>query len=137
MFFLFDYSSSSRALCLAKAVGGGRKKYVFGGVRLFFFSSLSRTIGKYQIPKKVLGVCQFARFNDPMDQKPKKLNQPHVRRSGGKGIKSRLLHASVCSCLASLPLRRRAWGREVMRCFRGIFLCWSFFFQFHVRFNLL
>lgn len=72
----------------------------------------------------MLGVCQFARFNDPIDQNPKKLNQPHVRRSGGKGIKSRLLHASVCSCLDSLPLRRRDPGREVMRSFKAIvFFC--------------
>lgn len=78
----------------------------------------------------MLGVCQFARFSDPMDQYPKKLNQPHVLRSGGKGIKSRLLHASVCSCLDSLPLRRRVWGREVMRCFKVIVFYLLFYFTF-------
>lgn len=58
------------------------------------------------VPKNVLGVCQFARFNDAIDQNPKKLNQPHVRRSGGRGIRSRLLHASVCSCFSSSPRKR-------------------------------
>ena len=58
------------------------------------------------LPKNVLGVCQFARFSDAIAQNPKKLNQPHVLRSGGSGIRSRLLHASVCSCFSSSPCRR-------------------------------
>ena len=41
-----------------------------------------------------------------MDQKPKKLNHPHVLRDGGSGIRSRLLHASVCSCCAASPSSR-------------------------------
>ena len=44
-------------------------------------------------------------FRDEPVWKAKKLNIPHVLRDGGRGMRSRLLHASVCSCLESLPER--------------------------------
>lgn len=78
--------------------------------------------------RKVLGDCQLLMFKDDRVQYPKKRNQSalhmielsiaieprsqtraparnslHVRLSGGKGIRSLLLHESVCSCLASSP----------------------------------
>jgi hypothetical protein len=72
------------------------------------------------LPKKVLGVCQFARFSDAIAQTPKKLNQPHVLRSGGRGIRSRLLHASVCSCFSSFPCRRTFWWIVLSCCLKVI-----------------
>ena len=44
-------------------------------------------------------------------------NLPHVRRCGGNGIRSRLLHASVCSCWVSSPWRRTFSFRDKMRFF--------------------
>ena len=54
--------------------------------------------------KNVFGVCQFDTLSEFNVQYPKKWNQPHVLLEGGKGIRSRLLHESVCSCSSSLPL---------------------------------